>query len=130
MARAAGDLLEWTREVRPESLADVVSALGGLGEPSLGPPVAALAGYPDTDVRVVVAQVLGELRDCSDDAVDALVLLSCDRVDEVRSWATFALGAPRLSGTRGVDDALVARLGDSCEEVRVEAARALVRQPA
>lgn len=129
-ARAAGDLLEWTRDVRPEGLADLVSALGGLAEPSLAPAVAALAGHAQTEVRVVVAQVLGELRDCSDATVDALVLLSCDRVEEVRSWATFALGAPRLRRTPGVDDALLARLADPCEEVRVEAARALARQPA
>lgn len=130
VARAAGDLLEWTRDVRPEGLADVVSALGGLAEPALAPSIAALAEHPETEVRVVVAQVLGELRDCSDATVDALVVLSGDRVEEVRSWATFALGAPRLSRTHGVDDALLARLGDPCEEVRVEAARALARQPA
>jgi HEAT repeat protein len=127
VTRAARELLDWTRAVRPEALPDVVSALGRLGEASLAPVIAGLAGHPDVEVRVVVAQVLGELADESSASIGALVMLSSDDVEEVRSWATFGLGAEPLSTQPGVDDALLARLCDPCEEVRVEAARGLAR---
>jgi HEAT repeat protein len=127
VARAAGELLEWTRAVRPGGLPDLVSALGRLGEPALVPGIAALAQHVDPEVRLVVAQVLGEIPDESTATVEALVVLSCDCVEEVRSWATFGLAAERLSRSQGVDDALLARLADPSEEVRVEAARGLAR---
>ena len=127
VVRAAEELLEWTRASCPDGLPDVVSALGRLGESSLAPRIAALARHGDGEVRLVVAQVLGGLADASAATVEALVLLSRDGVEEVRSWATFGLAGEPLSGAPGVDDALFARLADPCEEVRVEAARGLAR---
>ena len=127
MARAAGDLLDWTSAERPEGLPDVLSALGGLREGALAPRIARLAEHDDPEVRLVVAQVLGELPDDSAATVEALVLLSHDPVEEVRSWATFGLAGDRLNRTPGVDDALLARLADPSEEVRVEAVRGLAR---
>ena len=129
VTRAAGDLLAWTRAARPAGLADVVSALGRLGEPALAGEIAPLAEHDDPEVRVVVAQVLGELLDDSQATVCALVRLSADCDEEVRSWATFALAADRLAAAPGVADALFARLADPSEEVRVEAARGLARRP-
>lgn len=127
VAKATGDLLDWICAVRPEGLPDVVSALGGLREPALAPRIAPLAEHCDPEVRLVVAQVLGELRDESVATVEALVRLSDDAVEEVRSWATFGLAGDRLNRVPGVDDALLARLADPSEEVRVEAARGLAR---
>lgn len=129
VTRAAAELLEWTCAVRPEGLPDVVSALGGLAEPALAPELAPLAAHEDMQVRLVVAQVLAELRDDSPATVSALVRLSLDCDDEVRSWATFALAGDRLAAAPGVEDALFARLTDPCEDVRVEAARGLARRP-
>jgi HEAT repeat protein len=128
VARAAGDLLEWTRAAQPSRLPDVVSAVGRLGVPALARQIASLAEHPCAEVRVVVAQVLGELPDDSPATIAALVLLSCDRDEEVRSWATFALAGDRFSEAPGVVDALIAKLGDSSEEVRVEATRGLARR--
>ncbi len=129
MTRAVGELLEWASAAHPDGLPDVVSALGRLGEPALAPRIAPLADHCDPEVRLVVAQVLGGLGDESADTVAALVRLSCDSVEEVRSWATFGLAGERLVMAPGVDDALIARLGDPCEEVRVEATRGLARRP-
>ena len=129
VARAAADLLEWTRAARPDGLADVVSVLGRLGAPALAPRIAPLAEHDDPQVRVVVAQVLGELLDDSPSTVSALVRLTADRDEEVRSWATFGLAAERLAAAPGVADALFAKLADPSEEVRVEAARGLARRP-
>ena len=129
VARAAGDLLGWTRAARPEALADVVSAIGLLGEPALARAIAPLADHDDPQVRVVVAQVLGELSDESPATVAALVRLSLDGDEEVRSWATFGLATDRFTCVAGVADALFARLADPSEDVRVEAARGLARRP-
>jgi len=125
LTRSAADVLEWARTARPQALADLVSALGRLGEPALAPVLASLAGHVDPEVRLVVAQTLGGLPDTSPATIEALVVLSCDAEEEVRSWATFGLCAEGRSRLPRVDDALVVRLGDPCEEVRVEAARGL-----
>jgi HEAT repeat protein len=109
-------------------LADLINALGRCGIPAVGCEIAPLAGHPDAEVRVAVAQALGELGDVGPEAVASLVVLSRDTVDEVRSWATFALADDRLGPALGVADALAARLHDPCGEVRVEAVRGLARR--
>ncbi len=127
VARAAREVLGWARVANDAAVPDLVSALGRLGEPSLAEEIAPLAEHASPEVRVVVAQVLGEL--CSDApaTVAALILLSQDPVEEVRSWATFSLAAENVVRLCGVDDALVACLIDESVDVRVEAARGLAR---
>ena len=123
----AGELLEWATATNEAAVPDLVCALGRIGEPGLAREIAPLGEHPNPEVRLVVAQVLGELGDDSPATVDALVRLSGDAVEEVRSWATFALATGRLVRAAGVDDALVARLCDESEDVRVEAARGLAQ---
>lgn len=125
LGRAAHDLLCWAREANPELLADLVSTLGRLGSPLVASTLAPLAEHPDAEVRLAVAQALGELGGASPATVAALIALSRDEVDEVRSWATFSLSCDELANAPGVTDALAAKLDDSCEEVRVEAVRGL-----
>ncbi|HEX8121549.1 MAG TPA: HEAT repeat domain-containing protein [Solirubrobacteraceae bacterium] len=128
VARSAATLLQWFVHVKSAVLADFVSALGRTQLPQLAHELAPLADHADTEVRVAVAQALGELADGSAATVAALVLLSRDADDEVRSWATFALAAEQLDGAAGVRDALAARLRDDSEDVRVEAVRGLARR--
>src|SRR5687768_6940561 len=85
--RAAGTLLEWARAAHPDVLADLVSTLGRVGDPALAQQIAPLAEHAEAQVRVVVAQVLGGVDDPSPAIIATLVLLSSDRVEEVRSWA-------------------------------------------
>ena len=125
MARAAATLLEWLSGARCAAAADLVSALGRAGLPGLAPSLAPLARHPEPEVRLAVAHALGAGGDSSPATVAALVILSRDRVDEVRSWATFALADGRRATAPGVPDALTARLDDTCDEVRVEAVRGL-----
>ena len=125
VARAAATLLRWTAAAEGTVLADLVSALGRGGVPRLAHEIAPLAGHPECEVRVAVAQALGTLNDATPATVAALVRLSRDPTDEVRSWATFALAQPCLADACGVEDALRARLDDPCDEVRVEAVRGL-----
>lgn len=128
MRRAAGQLLAsvWTAD--PDALADLVSALGRLGERAMARELASLAEHDDPRVRLAVAQALDALGDSSPAPVAALILLSRDAVDEVRSWATFALAADGLSDAPGAPEALAAKLGDPADEVRVEAVRGLARR--
>ncbi len=128
MRRAAGDLLASARTADPDALADLVSALGRLGERTIARELAPLAEHDDPGVRLAVAQALGRLGDSTPATVAALILLSRDRVDEVRSWATFALADEELFDAPGAPEALAAKLGDPVEEVRVEAVRGLLRR--
>jgi HEAT repeat protein len=128
VARSAATLLQGVVHVKSAVLADFVSALGRTELPQLAHELAPLADHGDPEVRVAVAQALGQLADSSPATVAALVLLSRDREDEVRSWATFALAAESLDGAAGVRDALAARLRDESDDVRVEAVRGLARR--
>jgi len=127
VARAAATLLQWVAHTKAAVLADTISTLARSGVPQMAHELAPLAEHVDPEVRVAVAQALGQMDDASPATVAALVLLSRDPVDEVRSWATFALAEERLDGAGGVRDALAARLVDDSEEVRVEAVRGLAR---
>ena len=128
MRRAAGELLASARTADPDALADLVSALARLGDPAMAREVAPLAEHHDPRVRLAVAQALDALGDTSPATVTALILLSRDAVDEVRSWATFALAGDALSDAPGAPEALAAKLGDPADEVRVEAVRGLARR--
>ncbi|HEX2088008.1 MAG TPA: HEAT repeat domain-containing protein [Solirubrobacteraceae bacterium] len=128
LAGAAEELLGRARRAGGAALADLVNALGLLGDRSLAAPVAAVSDHPDGEVRLAVAHALCTLEDPSPAAVAALVTLSRDPVEEVRSWATFALGGEHLDGVDAVRDALVARIDDDATDVRLEALRGLVRR--
>ena len=78
-------------------------------------------------MRLVVAQVLCNVCDGSPDTIAAIVALSQDDVDEIRSWATYALAAESLAGVPQVREALLARLDDPSKDVRTEAERGLDR---
>ena len=122
---AATTLLRWCERGDADVLAELVSVLARAAVPGVAADLARLAGHRATAVRLVVAQALFELQDASPQTVAALVALSRDPVDEVRSWATFGLAADHLAAAEGVHAALAARLDDRCEEVRVEAVRGL-----
>ena len=109
-------------------LADLISALGQLPRPRRSTTeIATLASTRDAEVRLVVAQALGDVTHAIPARPSsALIVLSRDPVDEVRSWATFGAGRARcLADAPGVCDALKARLDDPSTDVRVEAERGL-----
>jgi HEAT repeat protein len=122
---AAAALLRWCREREAGLLADAVSVLARARVPGVAEHVAPLAQHPEPEVRLAAAQALVELQDASPASAAALVALSRDRVEEIRSWATFGLASDRLADAEGVHEALAARLEDSSDEVRVEAVRGL-----
>jgi HEAT repeat protein len=58
-------------------------------------------------------------------SVAALITLSADPDEEVRDWATFALGALSGHDTEALRGALLARLDDPCLAARLEAVHGL-----
>lgn len=78
------------------------------------------AGHAHDEVREGVLHAVR--RSSHPDAIAALLTLSCDPVDELREWATFALGSQRpLVDGPEVREALAARLLDRHEPTRDEA---------
>ena len=71
------------------------------------------------EVREAVAYSLAGQSDAV--AISALIVLSKDAVVNVRSWATYGLGAMTELNTRAIRDALFARITDDDEEIRLEA---------
>jgi HEAT repeat protein len=113
-----------------ESNVDVLCAIGwGLGHLSAAAGVAPLCELTShSDPRVRLAVVGGLLRQESENAIEALIILSQDNIPEVRSWATFALAQQIDADTPKIRKALYARLSDEDGKTYVEAVYGLARR--
>jgi HEAT repeat protein len=117
------------RERSNEAMVAIIQALNELTPDDRVDLVLPYVTSTDADVRQVTAVALGGSRDSR--AVDALVALSSDTVDDVRNWAVFELGSmlgtpeSGLFSSQALCDALAARLSDAHEETRAEAALGL-----
>ncbi|MEZ4267060.1 MAG: HEAT repeat domain-containing protein [Myxococcota bacterium] len=109
---------------------DVVSsaavALGHRHDPRAIPHLATLQAHADPSVRLGVAH--GLLGYDDDAAVTALVALSQDADDSVRSWATFGIGTQTEADSAEVREALLRRTEDPQPEIRGEALIGLARR--
>lgn len=112
-------LLQLLDDVEESVVAAAAVALGHRGDPNAIPPLLDLAGHPNADVRFGV--VLGLTGHPSAHAIGALLRLTTDADDEVRDWATFALGSQTCEDTPDIRDALRANLADPDHEIRGEA---------
>lgn len=114
-----------------EECADVLDgiawALGGAGEARGVPALIVLAGCADAGVRTRAAAALpSAMSDPPEEAgVAALIRLTTDPDQEVRNWATFALGRQSSADSAAVRAALWARIDDPYGEARDEAVVAL-----
>jgi HEAT repeat protein len=97
------------------------SALFALGHLETGETVevAALAAHSSADVRYAVTHALGGRSD--EVSIRTLIALSSDADDDVRDWATFALGSLCEVDTAEVRECLLARVSDRNIEARGEA---------
>jgi HEAT repeat protein len=110
----------------PGVLQAAAFGLSHIHDPRAIQPLVALSAHPAAEVRYSV--VHGLLGHDEDRAVAALIRLSNDADDEVRNWATFALGVQIDRDTPELSEALAARLDDPHEETRAEAIRGLARR--
>lgn len=127
-AHALRTSLRSTRD--PDVVCAAIVAVGKLGLDALVPDVIAHAGSDDADVRECIGSALhGMTGPEPEAAIATLVALAGDPVDEVRSWALFALAGSGPDGapvdTPAAVAAYRANLGDPEDEVRMEAERAL-----
>jgi methionyl-tRNA formyltransferase len=110
-------------EQDPGVLAAVAHAFGNLGAPHGSTTLPRLAAHPERAVREGVVRSLAGRDDPA--SVEALIALSADPDDEVRDWATFALGTLSELDTDALRGALLARVDDPYVPARVEAVHGL-----
>jgi HEAT repeat protein len=113
-------------EQSPAVLHSIGVALGHLGDPRAVSALLPFKDHPDSGVRFGV--VLGLSSHSDPSAIDGLIQLSNDLDDDVRNWATFGLGSMTSVDTPALRQALVARLGDSNDEIRGEALDGLAQR--
>ena len=108
------------REPPAALLACIANACVDFHDPAVVTMLAPHAGHADEAVREAVLHAVR--RSSHPEAIAALIALSRDAVDELREWATFALGSQLpLVDSAELRDALAARLTDAHEATRDEA---------
>lgn len=114
----------------PDVMGAACTGLGRLHDPRAIPALLALRTYPEAAVRFGVMSGLSRhLGPHAPPAVlDALIALSADSDEDVRDWATFALGEHVEIDTPTVRAALHARLDDPYVEARHEAIEGLAKR--
>lgn len=112
------DLLRNERDV--QALNSEISALGHLENPGAVPLIVEYRSHPDEHIRYSVAFALGSFADEHQSRESLLVLME-DADDDVRDWATFAVGTLGNCDSPEIREALFRRLSDNYSDVRDEA---------
>lgn len=107
-----------TKETDPNVLECIGVAFGHLKDPRAIELLLPLRRHANSDVRFGVA--LGLTGHDRPDVIEALIELSRDSEELVRTWATFALGTMISADTPEIREALFARISDPHDETRGE----------
>jgi hypothetical protein len=118
--------IERLRDPNPRVLSSAAWALAHLGGDLAVDALVAMCSRPDPDVRWAVTNVLHGTERA--DAIATLIELMNDLDDNVRDWATFALGTQCSVDSSEIRDALRKRLNDSYDDARAEAIWGLARR--
>ena len=122
---AVAALAENEKEIQP--LSSAIHALGHIGDGRAVPLLVRYSAHPEPEVRFAVAFAGGSF--ASEPQIVAVLLeLVRDEDDDVRDWATFALGAFCAADMPEISDALAERLNDSSADVVDEALAGLARR--
>jgi hypothetical protein len=116
--RIVAGVLKDEREIRP--LDSAITALGHLENPAAIPLILHLGSHSNSDVRHAVAFALGSFPN-DPRTSEGLLALMKDPDENVRDWATFAIGALGDLDSAEIRAALFHRLNDADEDVRAEA---------
>ena len=104
----------------PELMASIANACVDFHDPEVVRMLVPHAAHADAAVREGVLHAVR--RSSKPEALDALITLSRDRLEDLREWATFALGSQLpLVDAPEIRTALAARLTDPHEPTRDEA---------
>ncbi|MEN3929767.1 HEAT repeat domain-containing protein [Microvirga sp. W0021] len=107
----------------------IAAAIVGLGHrpfPDVLERIAAYATHQDANIRYAVAFALGYYE--APLAVDTVIMLTQDRDNQVRDWATFTLGSLVPQDTPDITDALWQNVRDADEDVSAEAIAGLAER--
>ena len=122
---AVSALAEKEKALQP--LSSAITALGHIGDARAIPLLVRYSAHAKPEIRFAAACGCGSFSD--DPAiVTALLKLMRDKDEDVRDWATFALGTLSKADTPEIRDALVERLNDDAEDVPDEALAGLARR--
>jgi HEAT repeat protein len=114
-------------ESEPLPLASAIHALGHLGDARAVKFLVAHQSDANADVRFAVAAALGAFAK-DPVAASGLVRLASDPDEDVRDWATFAIGEFSGLDSPEVRELLFRNFGDSSEDVRYEAMAGLAKR--
>jgi HEAT repeat protein len=114
------------REDDPAILAALCGALADESDVTMLGPLIQLSTHPNPEVRLAATMALHGYDE--PEAVATLIRLSADEHDDVRDWATAALGSLEGIGMPEVRRALHARLADPHDDTRGEALNGLARR--
>ncbi|MEM9537875.1 MAG: HEAT repeat domain-containing protein [Cyanobacteria bacterium P01_E01_bin.42] len=103
-------LQELSRDRDPDDLQELLMGAEDLDDARKIVPVAKLKNHPSASVRQAVAIALSDREDPL--AIATLIELSTDADDEVRDWATSAVGTSIQSDTPAIREALFQRLSN------------------
>ena len=117
--------LERKEDVR--TLSSGISALGHLNNPLAIPLIAQYCTHASGEVRFSVAFALGEFPN-DRRSVEGLLLLMDDTNEDVRDWATFAMGTLSDSDSPRIREVLFRRLADTNVDVHEEAMAGLCKR--
>jgi HEAT repeat protein len=122
---AVSELAASENEVLP--LNSAIYALGHIGDPRAVPILVEHAGTNDPELREAVAFACGCFPE-EKDALDVLLILMTDCDEDVRDWATFAVGTLFDTDSPEIRAALALALRDPHEDVRCEAITGLAKR--
>jgi len=115
------------RETDPLPLASAIHALGHLEDARAIEVLVSQQSHQNADVRFAVATALGHF--AKDPlAASALIQLAGDPDDDVRDWATFALGEFSGLDSRELREILLRNFSDPSDDVRYEAMVGLAKR--
>jgi len=101
-------------------IGNIISALGHLSDLTALDALLKFANHPDEEIRFSVVHGLMNLN--ADRATQALLILMGDIDNDIRNWATFAIGTIREGDdTPQIREALFANINDPDEDTRFEA---------
>ena len=114
-------------EKRIQPLAAAIQSLGHIGDPRAIPLLLRYSTHPESEIRFAVACASGNFAD--DKALAGVLLkLMRDSDEDVRDWATFALGSLSAIDSPEIRDAFAERLDDASADVVEEALAGLARR--
>jgi HEAT repeat protein len=126
-----GETIAVLRTLLDDGIVEVVRAavhaFGHTNDPASVSRLVSFAAHEDASLRLAVACALGAYTE-HEDAARALIALSADLDQDVRDWATFALGSLSELDAEPVREALVARLEDAHAATRLEAVTGLAHR--